>query len=143
MKKTEIKLEDVHIVRDYTDVFPKELLEIPLEQEMEFNIGLTPSTSSLFMAPYRITLEELKELKTQLKEFLENGFIQSSISPWGSPVLFVKKKDATLGLCIDYRQLNKLTIRNRYPLPRLIDDFFNQLRRARFFSKIDLRSGYH
>ena len=85
---------------------------------------------------------ELKELKLQLQELLEKGFIRPSVSPWGAPVLFVKKKDGTLRLCIDYRQLNKLTVKNKYPLPR-IDDLFDQLKGASIFSKIDLRSGYH
>ena len=85
---------------------------------------------------------ELKELKLQLQELLEKGFIRPSVSPWGAPVLFIKKKDGTLRLCIDYRQLNKLTVKNKYPLPR-IDDLFDQLKGASIFSKINLRSGYH
>ena len=85
---------------------------------------------------------ELKELKLQLQELLEKGFIRPSVSPWGAPVLFVKKKDGTLRLCIDYRQLNKLTVKNKYPLP-IIDDLFDQLKGASIFSKIDLRFGYH
>ena len=85
---------------------------------------------------------ELKELKLQLQELLEKGFIQPSVSPWGAPVIFIKKKDGTLRLCIDYRQLNKLAVKNKYLLPR-IDDFFDQLKGASIFSKIDLRSGYH
>ncbi|KAL7003706.1 hypothetical protein U1Q18_052414 [Sarracenia purpurea var. burkii] len=85
---------------------------------------------------------ELKELKVQLQELLDKGFIRPSVSPWGAPVLFVKKKDGTMRLCIDYRELNKITIKNRYPLPR-IDDLFDQLQGAQIFSKIDLRSGYH
>ena len=85
---------------------------------------------------------ELKELKLQLQELLEKGFIRPSVSPWGAPVLFVKKKDGTLWLCIDYRQMNKLTVKNKYPLPR-IDDFFDKLKGTSIFSKIDLRSGYH
>ena len=85
---------------------------------------------------------ELKELKTQLQDLVDKGFIHPSVSPWGAPVLFVKKKDGTMRLCIDYRQLNKVTIKNRYPLPR-IDDLFDQLQGASVFSKIDLRSGYH
>ena len=85
---------------------------------------------------------ELKELKTQLQDLVDKGFIRPSVSPWGAPVLFVKKKNGTMRLCIDYRQLNKATIKNKYPLPR-IDDLFDQLQRASVFSKIDLRSGYH
>ena len=85
---------------------------------------------------------ELKELKVQLQELVNKGYVRPSVSPWGAPVLFVKKKDGTMRLCIDYRQLNKVTIRNKYPLPR-IDDLFDQLRGASVFSKIDLRSGYH
>ena len=85
---------------------------------------------------------ELKELKEQLKDLLDKGFIRPSKSPWGAPVLFVRKKDGSLRMCIDYRQLNKVTIKNRYPLPR-IDDLFDQLVGASFFSKIDLHSGYH
>ncbi|KAL9251810.1 Transposon Ty3-G Gag-Pol polyprotein-like protein [Drosera capensis] len=85
---------------------------------------------------------ELKELKTQLEELLEKGYIRPRVSPWGAPVLFVKKKDGSMRLCIDYRELNKITIKNRYPLPR-IDDLFDQLQGASVYSKIDLRSGYH
>ena len=85
---------------------------------------------------------EINELKSQLKELIDKKYIQSSVSPWGAPVIFVKKKDGTMRLCIDYCQLNKMTIKNRYPLP-CIDDLFDQLRGAMVFSKIDLRSGYH
>jgi hypothetical protein len=92
--------------------------------------------------PYRMSTLELVELKLQLKEMLDKGYIRPSVSPWGAPALFVKKKDSTLKLCIDYRQLNKMTIKNKYPLPR-IDDLFDQLRGATIFSNIDLRSGYH
>jgi hypothetical protein len=92
--------------------------------------------------PYRMSTLELVELKLQLKEMMDKGYIQPSVSPWGAPALFVKKKDGTLRLCIDYRQLNKMTIKNKYPLPR-IDDLIDQLRGATIFSKIDLRSGYH
>ena len=89
-----------------------------------------------------MALTELKELKIQLQELLDKDFVCPSFSPWGAPVLFVKKKDGTMRLCIDYRELNKVTIKNKYPLPR-IDDLFDQLQGATVFSKIDLRSGYH
>ena len=107
-----------------------------------FVIDVVPDATLASITPYRTTPLELKELKLQLQELLEKGFIRPSLSPWGAPVLFVKKKDGTLRLCIDYRQLNKLTIKNKYPLPR-IDDLFDQLKGASIFSKIDLRSGYH
>ena len=92
--------------------------------------------------PYRMSTPELVELKLQLKEMMDKVYIRPSVSPWGAPVLFVKKKDGTLRLCIEYRQLNKVTIKNKYPFPR-IDDPFDQLGGASIFSKIDLRSGYH
>ncbi|KAG0458620.1 hypothetical protein HPP92_021748 [Vanilla planifolia] len=93
-------------------------------------------------APYRMAPAELQEVKVQIHELLDKGFIRPSVSPWGAPLLFVKKKDGSLRMCIDYRELNKITIKNRYPLPR-IDDLFDQLQGAAVFSKIDLRSGYH
>ena len=93
-------------------------------------------------APYRMAPTELKELKSQLQELMDKGFIQPSVSPWGEPVLFVKKKDGTLRMCIDYRQINKVTVKKKYPLPR-IEDLFDQLKEAGVFSKIDLRSGYY
>ena len=101
-----------------------------------------PGATPVSRAPYRMSLPELMELKMQLQELLDKGYIRPSVSPWGAPVLFVKKKDGTFRMCIDYRQLNKLTIKNRYPLPR-IDDIFYQVRGASVFSKIDLRTGYH
>ena len=94
------------------------------------------------MTPHRMAPYELQELRVQLQELLDKGFIRPSASPWGAPILFVKKKDKTLRLCIDYRQLNRVTMKNRYPLSR-IDDLFDQLRGARVYSKIDLRTGYH
>ena len=94
------------------------------------------------MMPHMMAPVELQELRVQLQELLDKGFIRPTTLPWGAPVLFAKKKDKTLRLCIDYRQLNRVTIKNRYPLPR-IDDFFDQLRGARVYSKIDLRTGYH
>ncbi|XP_035838246.1 uncharacterized protein LOC118485856 [Helianthus annuus] len=128
--------------REYPDVFPDELPGLPPDRQLEFTIDLIPGTEPISKAPYRMAPMELKELKEQLQELLDLGFIRPSVSPWGAPVLFVKKKDGSMRLCIDYRELNKITIRNQYPLPR-IDDLFDQLQGAQFFSKIDLRSGYH
>nr|GFC40523.1 putative nucleotidyltransferase, ribonuclease H [Tanacetum cinerariifolium] len=127
---------------EFPDVFPDELPGIPPVREVEFNIELIPGAEPISKALYRMAPVELKELKDQLQELLEGCFIRPSVSPWGAPVLFVKKKDGSMRLCIDYRELNKITIRNRYPLPR-IDDLFDQLQGAMNFSKIDLRSGYH
>ena len=101
-----------------------------------------PGTAPISKALYHMAPAELKELKVQLQELLDKGFVRPSHSPWGAPVLFVRKKDGSLRLCIDYRELNKVTIKNKYPLPR-IDDLFDQLAGAAIFSKIDLRSGYH
>ncbi|KAL4014562.1 hypothetical protein IC575_026769 [Cucumis melo] len=110
------------VVRDYPDVFPEELPGLPPHREVEFAIELEPGTIPISRAPYRMAPAELKELKVQLQELLDKGFIRPSVSPWGAPVLFVKKKDGSMRLCIDYRELNK---------------------GATVFSKIDLRSGYH
>ena len=123
-------------------MFPEELLGLPPQREIEFAIDIVPGATPASITPYRMAPVELKELKLQLQELLEKGFIRPSVSPWGAPVLFVKKKDGTLRLCVDYRQLNKLTIKNKYLLPR-IDDLFDQLKGASIFLKIDLRSGYH
>ncbi|GJV41483.1 putative reverse transcriptase domain-containing protein [Tanacetum coccineum] len=135
-------IENLFVVREFADVFPDELPGLPPAREIEFGIELIPGAEPISKAPYRMAPVELKELKEQLQEMLENGFIRPSVSPWGAPVLFVKKKDGSMRLCIDYRELNRITIRNRYPLPR-IDDLFDQLQGAKYFSKIDLRSGYH
>ncbi|WMV59225.1 hypothetical protein MTR67_052610, partial [Solanum verrucosum] len=123
-------------------VFPKNLPGLPPEREVEFPIELIPGFTPISITPYRMAPAKLRELKAQLQELLEKGFIRPSVSPWGAPVLFVKKKYGTLRLCINYRQLNRITIKNRYPLPR-IGDLFDQLKGAKVFSKIDLRSGYH
>ncbi|GJT44128.1 putative reverse transcriptase domain-containing protein [Tanacetum coccineum] len=135
-------IENLSVVREFADVFPDELPGLPPAREIEFGIELIPGAEPISKAPYRMAPVELKELKEQLQEMLENGFIRPSVSSWGAPVLFVKKKDGSMRLCIDYRELNRITIRNRYPLPR-IDDLFDQLQGAKYFSKIDLRSGYH
>ena len=122
--------------------FPDELPSLPPHREVEFGIDLVPGATPISKAPYRLSPAELKELKQQLQELTESGFIRPSTSLWGAPVLFVKKKDGSMRMCIDYRMLNSVTIKNKYPLPR-IDDLFDQLRGASVFSKIDLRSGYH
>ncbi|KAL5567050.1 hypothetical protein UlMin_030214 [Ulmus minor] len=136
------KLEDIAIVKDFPEVFPDDLPGIPPDREIEFEIELLPGTTPISKAPYRMAPTELKELQIQLQELIDKRFIRPSHSPWGAPVLFVKKKDGTMRMCIDYRELNKVTIKNKYPLPR-IDDLFDQLKGATVFSKIDLRSGYH
>ena len=115
------------VVCEYEDVFSVELPGLPPPRDVDFRIELHPSTLPISMAPHRMAPIELQELKVQIQELLGKGFIRLSTSTWGAPVLFANKKDKTLRLCIDYRQLNKVTIKNRYPLPR-IDDLFDQLR---------------
>jgi hypothetical protein len=134
--------DDHPILREYRDVFPKEVSGLPLRRDIDFLIELTPRAVLMSRTPYRISTPELLELKLQLKEMMDKGYSRPSVFPWGAPVLFVKKKDCTLRLCIDYRKINKVTIKNMYPLPR-IDDLFDQLGGVSIFSKIDLRSGYH
>ena len=112
------------------------------DRDIDFCIDLEPGTRPISIPPYRMAPAELRELKAQLQELLSKDFIRPSASPWGAPVLFVKKKDGSFRMCIDYRQLNKVTIKNKYPVPR-IDDLFDQLQGACTISKIDLRSGYH
>ncbi|GJR75149.1 putative reverse transcriptase domain-containing protein [Tanacetum coccineum] len=123
-------------------LFPEDLPGLPPTRQVEFQIDLVPGAAPVARAPYRLAPSELKELSEQLKELSDKGFIRPSSSPWGAPVLFVKKKDGSFRMCIDYRELNKLTVKNRYPLPR-IDDLFDQLQGSSVYSKIDLRSGYH
>ncbi|GJU34835.1 putative reverse transcriptase domain-containing protein [Tanacetum coccineum] len=136
-KSEKKRLEDVPIVRDLPDVFPKDLPGLPSTRQVEFQIDLIPSTAPVARAPYRLAPSKMKELSEQLKELSNKGFIRPSSSPWGAPVLFVKKKDGSFRMCIDYRELNKLTMKNRYPLPR-IDDLFDQLQGSSAYSKIDL-----
>ncbi|GJX96335.1 putative reverse transcriptase domain-containing protein [Tanacetum coccineum] len=138
----EKRLEDVPIVRDFPKVFPEELSGLPPTRQVEFQIDLIPSAAPVARAPYRLAPSEIKELSEQLQELSDKGFIRPSSSPWGAPVMFVKKKDGSFQICIDYRALNKLTVKNRYPLPR-IDDLFDQLQGSSVYSKTDLRSGYH
>ncbi|GJR78057.1 putative reverse transcriptase domain-containing protein [Tanacetum coccineum] len=120
----------------------EDLSGLPLTRQVEFQIDLVPGAAPVARAPYRLAPSEMKELSEQLKELSDKGFIRPSSSPWGAPVLFVKKKDGSFRMCIDYRELNKLTVKNRYPLPR-IDDLFDQLQGSSVYSKINLRSGYH
>ena len=114
----------LYVVNEFQDVFSEDLSGIPPEREIEFGIDLLPDTQCISIPPYSMAPVELKELKEQLKDLLDKGFIKPSISPWGAPMLFVRKKDGPLRMCIDYRQLNKVTIKNRYPLLR-IDDLFD------------------
>ncbi|GJY25584.1 putative reverse transcriptase domain-containing protein [Tanacetum coccineum] len=141
-KSEEKRLEDIPIVRDFPKVFPEDLPGIPPTRQVEFQIDLIPGAAPVARAPYRLAPSEMKELSDQLQELSDKGFIRPSSSPWGAPVLFVKKKDGSFWMCIDYRELNKLMVKNRYPLPR-IDDLFDQLQGSSIYSKIDLRSGYH
>ncbi|GJU34529.1 putative reverse transcriptase domain-containing protein, partial [Tanacetum coccineum] len=138
----ERRLEDVPVICEFPDVFPEDLPGLPPSRQVEFVIELVPGAAPVARAPYRLAPSEMKELAKQLQELSDKGFIRPSSSPWGAPVLFVKKKDGSFRMCIDYRELNKLTIKNRYPLPR-IDDLFDQLQGSSVYSKIDLRSGYH
>jgi hypothetical protein len=139
---TGIKLKDIPIICEYPDVFPDDLPGMPPDRDIEFIIELQPGTAPISRRPYRMPPNELAELKIQLQDLLDKGFIHPSASPWGCPALFVKKKDNSLRLCVDYRPLNAVTIKNKYPLPR-IDILFDQLAGAKVFFKIDLRFGYH
>ncbi|GJZ36881.1 putative reverse transcriptase domain-containing protein [Tanacetum coccineum] len=141
-KSGEKRLEDVPIVQDFLGVFPKEFSGLSQTLKVEFQIDLMLGSALVARAPYRLAPSEMKELSDQLKELSDKGFIRPSSSPGGAPVLFVKKKDGSFRMCIDYQELNKLTVKNRYPLPR-IDDLFDQLQGSSVYSKIDLRSGYH
>nr|GEZ69980.1 transposon Ty3-G Gag-Pol polyprotein [Tanacetum cinerariifolium] len=122
--------------------FPEDLPGIPPTRQVEFQIDLVPGAASIAWAPYRLAPSEMKELADQLQEISDKGFIRPSSLPWGAPVLFVKKKDGSFRMYIDYRELNRLTVKNRYPLPR-IDDLFDELQGSSVYSKIDLRSDYY
>jgi hypothetical protein len=135
-------MENIPVVCEYPDVFPEELPGMPPNSNVEFVIELITRMAPISKHPYRMRPNELKELKEQLKVLLDKGFIRLSPSPWGCPALFVKKKDDSLRICVDYRPLNEVTVKNKYPLPR-IDILFDQLSGACYFSKIDLRLGYH
>ena len=135
-------IDSVPVVSEFREVFPNVLPCIPQEWEIDFGIDLRLKMNPISIPPYQMTSTKLKELNAKLKDLLNKGFIRPSISPWGAPVLFVKKKDGSLRMRIDYRQFNNITINNNYPLPR-IDDLFDQLQGPSYFSKIDLRSGCH
>ncbi|GJX43128.1 putative reverse transcriptase domain-containing protein [Tanacetum coccineum] len=139
---SEKRIEDVPVVRDFPEVFPEDLPGLPPTRQVEFHIELIPGAAPVARAPYRLAPAEMKELAEQLKELSGKSFIRPSSSPWGAPILFVKKKDGSFRMCIDYHELNKLTVKNRYPLPR-IDDLFDQLQGSSIYLKIDLRSSYH
>jgi hypothetical protein len=135
-------LNEIRIAQEYPDVFPKDLPGMPPDRDIEFIIELLPGTPPISKRPYRMPVNELVELKKQIDELQSKGFIRPSSSPWGAPVLFVEKKNGTERMCVDYRSLNEVTIKKKYPLPR-IEDLFDQMKGASVFSKIDLRLGYH
>ncbi|GKC34667.1 putative reverse transcriptase domain-containing protein [Tanacetum coccineum] len=135
------QIKDVPIIRNFPEVFPEDLPGLPPAQPVQFQIDLIPGATPIARAPYRLAPSEMKELSEQLQDLSDKGFIRPSSSPCGD-LLFVKKKDGSFRMCIDYRELNKLTVKNRYPLPR-IDDLFDQLQGSNIYLKIDLRSGYH
>nr|GFA81098.1 putative reverse transcriptase domain-containing protein [Tanacetum cinerariifolium] len=141
-KSKEKRPKNVPIVQDFSKVFPEDLPGLPPTRQVEFQIDLIPRAAPVARAPYRLSPSEMKELSDQLQELSDKGFIRPSSSPWGASVLFVKKKDGSFWMCIDYWELNKLTVKNRYPLLR-INDVFDQLQGSSIYSKIDLRSGYH
>jgi hypothetical protein len=138
----ELPLKKIPVVCEYADVFPDELPGMPPDRDIEFTIELQPGTTPISKRPYQMPPTELAELKKQLQELLDKGFIRPSTSPWGCPALFRKKKDESLRLCTNYRPLNVVTIKNKYPLPRT-DVLFDQVVGDKVFSKIDLRFGYH
>ncbi|GJS17977.1 putative reverse transcriptase domain-containing protein [Tanacetum coccineum] len=141
-KSDEKRLENIPIVREFLEVFPEDLPGLPPIRQVEFQIDLILGAAPVARAHYKLAPSEMQELSDQLQELADRGFIRPSTSPWGDPILFVKKKDGSFRMCINYRVLNKLTVKNRYLLPR-IDDLFDQLQGSSTYSKIDLRSGYH
>ncbi|GKB17644.1 putative nucleotidyltransferase, ribonuclease H [Tanacetum coccineum] len=141
-KSDEKRLEDIPVVKEFPEVFPEDLPGLPPVLQVEFQIDLILGAAPVARAPYRLAFSEMQELSNQLQELAEHGFIRPSTSPWGALVLFVKNKYGSFRVCIDYQELNKLTLNNRYPLPK-IDDLFDQLQGSSIYSKIDLRSGYH
>jgi hypothetical protein len=138
----EVKLKNIHVIQEFPGVFPDDLPGMPPERVIEFKIELQPGTAPIAKALYKMSPVEMKELKIQLQGLLDKGYIRPSTSPWGCSTLFVEKKDKEPCLCVDYRPLNAVTMKNKYPLPR-IDILLDPLARAQVFSKIDLRSSYH
>ncbi|KAF3667099.1 RNA-directed DNA polymerase -like protein [Capsicum annuum] len=141
-KAKSFPLQSVSMVNEFPEVLPDDLPGIPPDREIDFGIDVLPDTRPISISPCRMAPVELKELKEQIANLLDKGFIRPSVSPWGASVLLVRKKDGSLRMCIDYRQMNKVIIKTKYPVPR-IDDLFDQVQGAKCFSKIDLRSGYH
>lgn len=135
-------LESIPVIREFAYVFPEDIPGLPPKRDIDFTIELVPGATPVSRAPYRMSMPELTESKIQLQESLDKNQIHPSMSPWGAPVLFVKKKDGTLRMCMDYHQLNKLTVKNKFPLPH-IDELFDQVKGAMVISKIDLGLGYH
>jgi len=135
-------IQSILVASEYANVFPDEVPRLPPSRDVDFTIDLIPGVGPVSMAPYRMAPAELVELKKQIEDLLEKKFIRPSASPWGALVLLVKKKDGSSRLCVDYKHLNKLAIKNKYPMP-IINDLLDQLKGARVFSKIDLRSVYH
>jgi hypothetical protein len=134
-------IEYYAVLKEFEDVF-REILGFPPKIDIDFSINLMPEEAPISKTSYRMSIPELKELQMKLEELMKKGYVFPSVSSWGAPVLFVKKKDGMLRLCIDFRKLNKVTVKNKYPLP-MIDDLFDQLKDAKIFSKIELRSCYH
>lgn len=141
-KKKDVRIDEIHVIAEFVDVFPDEITGFPPSCDVEFGIELMPCTSLISQAPYKMTPAELRELKAQLHDLLDKGYIRPSVSPWGGSVMFIKKKDGMMRLCVDYRQLNKVSFKNKYPISH-IDAFFDQLQGTSVYSKIDLRLGYH
>lgn len=135
------ELRGIQVAREYPDIFPEDLPGLPPKRSFDFSINLEPGTAPISKAPYRMAPIEMRELKKQLEDLTKKGFIRPSASPWGAPVLFVKKKDGFFRLFNDYRELNRVTV-TKEPMPR-IDDLLDQIQGVVVFSKIDLRSGYH
>jgi hypothetical protein len=135
-------LKEIRVVQEYPDVFPEDLPGMPPDRDIEFIIELLPEIPPISKRSYRMHVNELVELKKQRAELQAKGFIRPSSSPWGAPVLFVEKKDGTQQMCVDYRSLNEVTIKNKYPLPQ-IENLFDKMKGVSVFSKINLRSGYH